>query len=461
MKTFFITRALARTASYCRFQPRPSGPGLGKAFLIATVATVTWAQEFTPLHKAVQENNEKAVAELQAKGADANAIDRYGITPLWLAATNGSASMVRTLLKAGANAKATLPHGETALMTAARTGEPDTIQALLDAGSDPNAKESQQGESALIWAAAENHPEAIRTLIAGGADPNQHAKALDLAPMKWMNVGMVDTLLPRGGFTAIIYAARQDAQEAVRALAASGADLNTRDADGATALQLAIINEHYDMAALLMEKGADPNVADNNGMTGLYAAVDMLDFRSDIGRPKRKSQDKSTALDIVKLALKKGGNPNAQLKKPIIGRHHGFGDNTMGEGATVLMRAVKAGDFDVMRLLVDSGANPAFGMTNGSNPVLILAALRGNTDKVIATLRLFTEKGASLNGAVKRGGDTALHVAVKASNNPLVRALLELGADQTIKDSNGKTPLDIAKDETAAILKGFAAAKLP
>ncbi len=428
------------------------------ALLIAVFASVALAQEFTPLHKAVQENNEKAVAEFLAKGADANAVDRYGITPLWLAATNGSASMVRTLLKAGANAKTTLPHGETALMTAARTGEPETIKVLLDAGSDPNAKESQQGESALIWAAAENHPEAIRTLIVAGADPNKHAKALDLAPMKWMNVGMVDTLLPRGGFTAVIYAARQDAQDAVRALADSGADLNSQDADGATALQMAIINEHYDMAALLLDKGANPNTADNNGMTGLYAAVDMLDFRSDIGRPKRKSQDKLTALDIVKMSLQKGGNPNAQLKRPIIGRHHGFGDNTMGEGATVLMRAVKANDFDVMRLLLDSGANPALGMTNGSNAVLVLAALRGNTDKVIATLRLFAAKGANLNAANKRGGDTALHTAVKASNNPLVRALLELGADQTIKDSNGKTPLDIAKEETAAIFKGFAAA---
>jgi serine/threonine-protein phosphatase 6 regulatory ankyrin repeat subunit B len=255
-----------------------------------------------------------------------------------------------------------------------------------------------------------------------------------------------------------MYAARQDAQDAAKALADSGADLNAGDADGATALQLAIINEHYDMAALLLDKGADPNKADLNGMTGLYAAVDMLDFRSDIGRARRKSMDKLTALDIVKLSLKHGGNPNAQLKKPIIGRHHGFGDNSLGDGATVLMRAVKSNDFDVMRLLLDAGANPALGMTNGSNPVLVLAALRGNTDKVTAMLRTFAEKGANLNAANKRGGDTALHIAVKASNNPLVRALLELGADLSVKDSNGKTPLDVAKEETAAILKGFTAA---
>jgi uncharacterized protein len=427
---------------------------------ILLFAAVAFAQEdgMTPLHVAVQANQEKVVADLLQKGADPNAANRYGITPLWLAATNGSASVTRLVLKNGANPKLALPHGETALMTAARTGEPETIKVLIDAGSDPNAKETSQGETALMWAAAENHPEAIRTLIAGGADPNQHAKGLDLAPMKWLQVGMVDTLLPRGGFTALMYAARQDTQDAVRALAESGADLNAQDADGATALQLAIINEHYDLAALLLDAGANPNTADNNGMTGLYAAVDMLDFRSDIGRAKRKSQDKLTAMDVVRAALKHGGNPNAQLKKTIIGRHHGFGDNSLSEGATVLMRAVKSNDFAAMQLLMDSGANPALGMTNGSCPVLLLAAARGNTDKVAAMMKLFVEKGANLNAANKRGGDTALHIAVKAGNNAMVRLLGQLGADLNVKDSSGKTPLDIAtKEETAAILKEFAA----
>lgn len=434
--------------------------------MLATVAFA--AAPPRDLAEAVQLNDEVAVARLLKAGADPNAANRYGITPLWLAATNGSAAVTRALLKAGANPKATLPHGETALMTAARTGEPETIRLLLEAGSDPNAKETSQGETALMWAAAENHPEAILALVKGGANPDLHGKGLDLAPMKWMQVGMVDTMLARGGFTALMYAARQDAKAAVLALAQSGADLNAGDADGTTGTQFAIMNQHYDLAALLLEKGANPNTADNTGMTSLYAAVDMISFRSDIGRPTRPSLDTLTALDVVKLALKRGGDPNARLRKPTIGRHHGFSDASLGEGATALMRAAKSNDIDTMRLLLDAGANPSLGMTNGSNPVLLIAATRGGpgpngADKVIASLKLLAERGADLNGKLTRGGDTALLAAAKSGSNAVVQTLVELGADLNIKDSSGKTALEAVSEpgrnrheDTESLLKDLA-----
>jgi len=254
--------------------------------------------------------------------------------------------------------------------------------------------ETSQGETALMWAAAENHPEAVRVLIEGGADPNRHSKGLDLAPMKWMQIGMVDTILPRGGWTALMYAARQNSQDAVRALADSGADLNAQDADGSTALMFAIINQHYDLAAGLIEHGAKPNVADHTGMTSLYAVVDMNTFRSDIGRPTRLSQDKSTALDVLKLELQHQGDPNARLQKPIIGRHHGFPDGSLSGGATALMRAAKSTDLEAMRVLLDAGANPSLETTKGSNAVMILAGTRGGpgtTEKVAQALRLLIQ----------------------------------------------------------------------
>ncbi len=440
------------------------------ALLLAAVTAAAQADGTTALHRAVEANQEEIVVKLLEKGADPNAANRYGITPLWLAATNGSAAVTRMLLKAGADAKAKLPHGETALMAAARTGEPETVRVLIEAGADPNARETSHGETALMWAAAENHPEAIRTLIQGGANPDLHAKALDLAPMKWMQVGMVDTLLPRGGFTALMYAARQDAKDAVRALAGNRADLNAQDPDGATALQFAIINQHYDLAGLLLELGADPNVADNTGMTSVYAAVDMNTFRSDIGRPPRQLQDKLSALDVLRLALEHGGNPNAQLRKAIIGRHHGFGDNTLSQGATPLMRAVKSTDLDAMKVLLAGGADASLGMANGSNPVLLLAATRtgsGGADKEVAALRLLVEHGANVNAANGRG-ETALHAAARQGSNAIVRALVELGADLNATDSSGKTPLDLAAqpgrgaghEDTAAILRELAAKRV-
>jgi ankyrin repeat protein len=440
--------------------------------LLAARAQVNATQPdgMTALHWAVQANEEEMVAVLLAAGADANAVNRYGITPLWLAATNASVPVTQALLRAKANPKAGLPHGETALMAAARTGNPDTIRLLLAAGSDPNAAENSQGETGLMWAAAENHPEAIRALIEGGADPNRHARALDLAPMKWMQVGMVDTLLPRGGFTALMYAARQDAQDAVRALAENGADLNAQDPDGATALMLAIINQHYDLAAALLERGANPNVADNTGMTSVYAAVDMNTFRSDIGRPSRLLQDKRTALDVLKLALQQKGDPNARLKKAIIGRHHGFGDNSLGEGATALMRAAKSADVEAMQVLLDAGANPSLGMTKGSNAVMILAGTRGGpgtADKAATGLRLVIQHGADVNAADTRG-DRAIHAAAQQGLNDMVRLLVDLGADPNPANSSGKTALDLVTqpgrnhhDDTAAILRELSAKNAP
>ncbi len=419
---------------------------------------------------AVQSNDEQSVASQLKQGANPNTPNPYGITPLWLAATNGSASMVRTLLKAGANAKATLPHGETALMAAARTGEPETIKALLDAGADPNAQETQQGESALMWAAAENHAEAIATLIKGGANPNLHAKNLDLAPMKWMNVGMVDTMLPNGGFTALHYAARQNAQDAARALADNGADLNAQDADGAPPIQLAIINLHYDLAAMLIEKGASPNVQDNTGMTAVYALADMNGFRSDIGRPAQPRPDKLTAMDVLKLALAHGGNPNLQQKRAILGRHHGFGDNSLGAGATPLMRAIKANDLAVMKLLLDNGANPNLAMANGQTAVFLIVgtggggrggppagpASPGASNAAINALKLLAEHGADLNTPNKQGA-TPLINAARSGSTAVVKALLDLGADINAKDAQGKTALDIATaPATIALLKDFA-----
>ena len=82
-------------------------------------------------------------------------------------------------------------------------------------------------------------------------------------------------MLPHGGWTALMLAARQNAVGSCGNARGLKADLNASIADGTTALQLAIINLHYDLATLLLNRGADPNVADSTGMTALYAAVDM------------------------------------------------------------------------------------------------------------------------------------------------------------------------------------------
>ncbi len=102
---------------------------------------------------------------LLSAGADANAMNRYGITPLSLAAGAGNAPMIGILLKAGADVKkadASLPDGEKLLMLAARTNGTEAVQALVKAGLDVNATEPRTGTTALMWAAVQNQPFVIK-----------------------------------------------------------------------------------------------------------------------------------------------------------------------------------------------------------------------------------------------------------------------------------------------------------
>ncbi len=328
----------------------------------------------TALHWAVQANMEGVVQKLLKAGADPNAANRYGITPLWLAAQNGSYPITQRLLHAGADATFQMEHGETALMAAARTGAAKVIYLLLDAGADPNATETTRGETALMWAAAENHPESVRELIKGGANPDQKSYTLELAPMEWQNVGMVSTVLPRGGWTALMYAAREDAQFAAESLAHMGADLNAQDPDGATALETALMNEHYDFAIKLLEAGADPNAADLAGVAAVFSAVDMDNFSGrEVGRPARQHNDQHGALDVLRLALAKGGDPNAKLSGATIARHHGFPDRSLAKGGTPLIRAAKSADIEAMKILLDAGADPALAMSDGTTAIMMIA----------------------------------------------------------------------------------------
>ena len=89
------------------------------------------------------------------------------------------------------------------------------VTALLDRGANVNAAETWQGQTALMWAAAENHGAAIKALVTHGADMNARSKELSFPEYRYETNGMAVFQLPKGGWTALMYAARQNAKESV------------------------------------------------------------------------------------------------------------------------------------------------------------------------------------------------------------------------------------------------------
>jgi uncharacterized protein len=407
----------------------------------------------TALHWAVESDDPEMTRLLLKAGADARRANRYGMTPLHLAAVNGNAAIMRDLLDAGANPNAVLPEGETVLMTASRTGSAEAVTLLLDRGADVNAQDKWYGESALMWAAAQNHGEAVKVLLARGA-PVDSRSTLE----KTANRRAGQNILSLGSWTPLMYAARENALDAGRALIKGSANLNLIDPDGATALVIAIINSHYEFGALLLEAGADPNVVDSEaGMGALYAAVDMHRLAVGHGRPNPKPVGLMSAVDLVKKLLEHGADPNRRLKKPILQRHHTAGDSALGEGATPFLRAAKSGDIEMMRALVAGGADPKLAMPNGANALMFAAGLgwrngspaapsydQGSDEEAVEALRFLLGLGFDIQGT-NDTGDTALHAAVSGrGSESIIAFLISQGANPESKNKRGQTPLSVA-----------------
>jgi len=440
---------------------------------------VAEADGTTALHWTIRAQDAAAVATLIRAGANVNAANRYEMTPLALAAVNGDVAIVTALLDAGAEPNFARADGETALMAAARTGRPLVVKALLARGARVNAAEKTLGQTALMWAAAENHADAVKVLVEAGADVNQRSTALTFPPFKWGVNGMVSTVLPKGSWSPLMYAARQNSVEAARALVAAGADVNATDPDGATPLLIALANAHYDMADALLDLKADPNLADVSGQAPLYAAAEMHTLAPMVGRPSPKLFGNLEAPAVVTKLLELGANPNAALKRPALGRHHDLGgDASMGEGTTPLMRAARTGDVELMRILMSNGANPHLRRRDLSTALTMAATGRGGGLPTgpstipgasnLEAVKMLLEAGVDPNG-FNLNGQTPLHIAAQRGNDPIVRELMAAGAKVDLRDKQRRMPLDLAlgtglkgrtpdeevpvRESTAALLK--------
>ncbi|HEX4277006.1 MAG TPA: ankyrin repeat domain-containing protein, partial [Bryobacteraceae bacterium] len=309
----------------------------------------------TALMYAAANNDLELVRALIKAGANAKPKNQLGTSAITEAAIIGSAPIIEALLKAGADANFRNTDGETPLMAASRSGKVDAVKALLAAGADINAKETWGGQTALMWASARSQVDVVKLLASKDASLNDHGKVNQWERKVIQEPRPKD--MNKGGFTALHYAAREGCDACVQNLLAAGADPDSEDPDRETPLLLALENMHFDTAAALVKGGADLDKWDLFGRSPVYMAADVstLPMKGNGAMAVIPSADKLTAVDVGRIMLERGANPNIQLKRrpPYrdVPQDRG-GDGMLAQGATPLLRAARGGDAKFVALLL-------------------------------------------------------------------------------------------------------------
>ena len=391
-------------------------------------------------------NNVDTADLLLGAGADANAANDFGMTPLSEACTNGNSALVRLLLKSRANPNTPIATGETPLMTCAKSGSADAVRMLVEYGAAVNAKEPKQNQTALMWAAAEHHPDVVKALIEAHSDLKANTKQ---------------------GFTALHFAAREGDLETVKLLLAAGVDVNilthveggtnrvtaqlgiakTVGALGYTPLLVAVLRGHVELALYLLDHGADPNILEA-GFTPLhwgssqwesFTANPVYGFQD----PMAGIPDRQAKLRLVKALLAHGANVNARMTKPQPTFAGGYLDAT---GATPFLLAASANDLEMMRILLDAGADPKIRTATNASAIAAAAGLNHSIGEdlvtepqAMETVQFLLDLGVDPKGETTFG-ENALFGPAYRGWNKLLAQLIDLGVNVNAVSKAGVTP---------------------
>jgi ankyrin repeat protein len=283
----------------------------------------------------------------------------------------------------------------------------------------------------------------MRLLIASGADVN--ARSIDRDYQRHVTAEGRPKNLDSGGFTPLLYAAREDCAACADVLLKSGADIDLPDPDGVSSLLLAIMNANWDLAKQLIAAGADVNQWDIYGEAPLLTAVDLRN-RIDGGRASIDPTNTTKGLAIVNLLLERGADPNMQLLfKPANVRG---GGTTFTRGATPLIRAATNGDLEAVKILLAHGADATVYMADRQTPIHAAIAGRAAEPQTVELIKVLQKAGTDVNVIALvnhpeeiRGG-TALHYAVRKRYKEVIKLLASYGIDMDAVDQDGLTALD-------------------
>jgi ankyrin repeat protein len=353
-------------------------------FAICFMATAGRAAAPTNLADAAEKNDAALVRALVEQKAEVNAPQADGMTAIHWATYYDDVNHVRLLVEAGADVKAVNRYGVMPLAIACTNGNKEIVELLLDAGADANSA-LPGGETALMIAARTGRLAPVKALLSRGADVNAEE---------------------RKGQTALMWAAAEGHVEVAGALLEAGADFRKRLRSGFTPFFFAVREGRAEVVQRLLEAGADVNErlrprrrrggADTKPTTALVLAVENGHFELaaellEAGADANASPSGYTALHAI-----------TWVRKPI-----------RGDGNPPPTGSGKLDSLDMVRQLIAHGAN----------------------------LDVRLEDGTSELGRFTTTGSTPFLLAARASDVPLMRLLVELGADTAIPNADNCTPL--------------------
>lgn len=357
------------------------------ALALALLALPAFAAAAAPLADAAEKRDAASLKRLLADHADLNATQPDGMTALHWAAHLDDTEIARLLIAAGANVKAANRYGITPLHSACVNGNGALVELLLKAGADAN------------------------TTIGGGE-------------------------------TALMTAARTGDVACVKALLGRGAKVNAKEEHGQAALMWAAADGHTQVVELLLAAGADFRTALDSGFTPLFFAV------------------REGRTGAVRALLKAGADVNGTMhpKRP--------NGKSARVGMSPLVLAVENGHFELAVVLLEAGADPndqRSGFTALHAITWVRKPNRGDGDDgdpapigsgnlgSLDFIRKLVAHGADVNARLKTGksgkaqlsrvGATPFLLAAVTDDTPMMKLLVELGANPLLGNEDNATPL--------------------
>ncbi|XP_049821633.1 poly [ADP-ribose] polymerase tankyrase isoform X3 [Aethina tumida] len=437
----------------------------------------------TPLHLAAGYNRNRVVQLLLQNGADVHAKDKGGLVPLHNACSYGHFEVTEMLIKHGANVNANDLWAFTPLHEAASKSRVEVCSLLLSEGADPHQLNCHS-KSAIDVAPTRELQERLAYEYKGHLLLEAARQADTSKIKKYLTADIINFKHPYTGDTALHMAVNSlypKRKQILELLIRKGVNLNEKNKDFLTALHLATDNSHYDLMDVLLRHGAKVNALDGLGQTALHRCA-----RDDNTQAARILLSYNVDVSIVSLQ----GYTAAQVASENVAKMLQDPPTVSADVECQILEAAKSGDLEqVQRLLVayphivncrdlDGRHSTPLHFASGYNRVAVVEYLLQQGADVHAkdkgglvplhnacsyghyeVTELLVKHGASVNVA-DLWKFTPLHEAAAKGKYEIVKLLLKHGADQTKKNRDGATPLDLVREgdqDVADLLRGNAA----